>query len=267
MPSVQFDSGEIYYEQWGSGPETLVFSHGLLFSHEAWTHQVEALADDYRCITYDHRGQGRSSVPDAPMVDTETLYLDAAALIDELGAAPSHFVGLSMGGFVGLRLAARLPELLRSLTLMSTRAPGEPLENQSKYRGLNFIARWFGTRWAVDRIMPIMFGGTFLEDPQVADRRERWRDHLAGLDNSIYKSVNGVLYRPSVERELSRIDVPTLVMHGDEDEAIPFEEAEALTEAIDDARLVQIPRAGHSPAIEQPEAVNEALAGFLGEVS
>src|SRR5213078_2875597 len=111
MPKLSVNGVELHYEDSGSGPP-VVFSHGLLWSGRMYAAQVATLADRHRCITYDHRGQGQSPVSPTAY-DMDTLAEDAAALIEKLGALPCHFVGLSMGGFVGLRLAIRRPELLR----------------------------------------------------------------------------------------------------------------------------------------------------------
>jgi pimeloyl-ACP methyl ester carboxylesterase len=126
--------------------------------------RLALLKERYRCVAFDFRGQGRSEVTRSGY-DMETLYEDAVALIEQLDCAPCHFLGLSMGGFIGLRLAARRPELLRSLMLLETTADPEPSENVAKYKQLTFVARWFGLGLVVDRVMPIMFGRTFLADP------------------------------------------------------------------------------------------------------
>src|SRR5450631_2933186 len=102
MPTLDVDGVELHYDERGQGP-AVVFSHGLLWSGAMWDAQVASLSSGYRCIAYDHRGQGRSSTSPVPY-DMERLTADAATLIEKLGAAPCHFVGLSMGGFVGARL-------------------------------------------------------------------------------------------------------------------------------------------------------------------
>jgi pimeloyl-ACP methyl ester carboxylesterase len=150
MPTLDVNGARIHWEERGAGSDTVVFSHGLLFSGRMFDAQVEALADRYRCVTFDHRGQGGSGVT-ASGYDMDTLAADAAALIEALGLAPCHFVGLSMGGFVGMRLAIRRPELLRSLALLETSADPEPEENVPRYRLLNFVARWFGLRLVAPR--------------------------------------------------------------------------------------------------------------------
>src|SRR4051794_6302530 len=93
---------------------TIVFGHGLLFSGWQFHEQIEALNDRYRCVTVDWRGQG-DTPPTADGYDMDTLTGDAIGLIEQLGVAPVHYVGLSMGGFVGQRIAARRGELLRTL--------------------------------------------------------------------------------------------------------------------------------------------------------
>src|SRR3954447_24145267 len=164
MPTLQVNRATLWYEEHGSGPETVVFAHGLLWSGRMFDAQVAELADRFRCVTFDFRGQGRSEVT-AGGYDMDTLAGDAAALIEALGCAPCHFVGLSMGGFIGMRLAARRPELVRSLVLMETSNDAEPRRNVPKYAAMSFLARFLGVLPFVPAVMNIMFGRTFLRDP------------------------------------------------------------------------------------------------------
>jgi len=262
MPTIRVNGVDLYYESIGSGPETVVFSHGLLMSAEMFREQVRFLSPRYRVVAYDHRGQGRSDLA-ARAHDMDTLAADAAALIEALGVAPCHFAGLSMGGFVALRLAARRPELLRTCILLDTSAEPEPPRNVSRYRLLSWVLRLLGTGAVVDKVMPIMFGRTFLADPARAELRAEWRGRLLGLRRSIHKAVSGVIERRGVEEELQGISMPTLILVGEEDVATPPAKAERIHAAIRGSRLVRIPRAGHSSTIENPAAVSAALAGFL----
>lgn len=266
MPHLPVNGTRLYVEEHGSGPETVVFAHGLLWSGRMFDAQVAALQDRYRCITYDLRGQGWSEVT-AEGYDLDTLTADAVALIDALGAAPCHFVGLSMGGFIGLRLAARHPELLRSLCLLETSADPEPAENVLRYRMLNFVARWFGLKLVAERVMPIMFGQTFLNDPARAEERALWKGRMIGNDRiGISRAVQGVIDREGVVDELDQIDVPTLIVVGDEDAATVPAKSERMHARIPHSELVVIPRAGHTSTVEEPEAVNSALTTFLDGV-
>lgn len=249
----------------GDGPP-LLFSHGLLMSGRMFDAQVAALQGRYRCIRWDHRGQGRSADVSGRAISIEQVTDDAVALIRALALPPAHFVGLSMGGFVGMRLAARHPELLRSLTLLDTSADTEPAENVPRYRLLNALTRWLGIRWVVGRVMPIMFGRTFLSDPAKAADRAHWRAQLAGNRPSIYRAVNGVVEREAVAPELGKIRCPTLVLVGEEDAATVPAKSERICALIAGADLVRIPGAGHSSSVEQPAAVTAALDAFLHRV-
>jgi pimeloyl-ACP methyl ester carboxylesterase len=253
---------ELHVEESGSGPPIL-FSHGLLMSGRMFAPQVEALRDRYRCITYDHRGQGRSEVPRGPVIDMETVYEDAVELIRCLGAAPCHFVGFSMGGFVGLRIAARRPELLRSLVLVSTAADTEPPAHLPGYRRLARVARWGGLFLVAGRVMRLLFGPDYLADPARAGERREQERLLRSNRRSIVRAVHGVFDRPGVEAELPRIRTPTLILHGEEDRSISVSRAERMHRGIHSSRLVTIPRSGHSLPLEQPETVNRTLEEFL----
>jgi len=267
MPIIHVNGAALYYEEHGTGPQTIVFAHGLLWSCRMFDAQVALLKERYRCIAFDFRGQGHSEVTRSGY-DMEALYEDAVALIEQLGCAPCHFLGLSMGGFIGLRLAARHPELLRSLILLETSADPEPSENVSKYRQLTFVARWFGLGLVVDRVMLVMFGRTFLTDPGRAGERREWRHRMRGNHRlGITRATTGVITRRGIESEIDRIRVPTLILVGDEDVAVPPVHSQRLHERIAGSRLEIIPRAGHTSTVEEPSAVNGAITNFLGSLS
>lgn len=266
MPMIKVNGTEMHYTDSGQGEETIVFSHGLLWSGEMFDAQVDHFGKSYRCITFDHRGQGKSGVPDDGY-DMDTLSEDAAALIEQLAVGPVHFAGLSMGGFVGMRLAIRRPDLLKSLILLETSADAEPEENRPKYKKMNFVARWIGL-WAVaDKVMPIMFSQSFLKDPARVKERARWKKAM--IENhkiGITRAVVGVTHRNPVYDQLGQIDLPTLIVVGDEDVATVPAKSERMHAAIKGSDLVIIRRAGHSSTIEEPEAVNAALGAFLTRV-
>ncbi|HSK23832.1 MAG TPA: alpha/beta fold hydrolase [Egicoccus sp.] len=266
MPTLDVNGTRLYYEDSGTGDEVILFSHGLLWDHRMFGPQVEALRSDYRCIAYDHRGQGRSAVPTEATIPMDLLALDAVALIEKLELGAVHVVGLSMGGFVGMRVAAWRPDLVRSLSLLETSADPEPSRNVPRYKALNLVVGVAGTKPVSSQVMPIMFGRTFLDDPARAAERDRWRAILESNARSITKAVNGVIQRPSFAEHLSEILAPTLVVVGDEDVATTPAKAQGLVAGIPGARLVTIPGAGHTSTIEQPQAVTAALREFLADV-
>lgn len=263
MPNLDINGARIHYEETGEGPETLVFSHGLLMSGAMFDDQVAAFSDRYRCITFDHRGQGKSEVT-SDGYDMDSLSEDAALLIRKLDCAPCHFAGLSMGGFVGMRLAVRYPQLLKSLTLMDTTADPEPEENRGPYRRLAFVGRWLGFRLVAKPVMKIMFGRSFLDDPERKILRERCRERLIALDRvGTHRAAHGVINREGFYQQLGQINSATLILVGDEDVATPVSKSERMHSAIKNSELVVIPGAGHSASIEEPQAVNEALERFF----
>jgi 3-oxoadipate enol-lactonase len=246
----------------GDGPPVL-FAHGLLWNTSLFASQVAVLRERYRCISYDHRGQGRSDDTDATSVPIEQVYNDAVALIELLDVGPVHFVGLSMGGFAGMRIAARRPELLRSLVLLDTACTAENPFLRPKYWGMNFMAQLFGVESVVDAAMQSLFARSVLRDPTRAADVARWRTTLAGNRRTVVRAVRGVTSRKSVVHEMSRITVPTLIIVGDEDVATPPARSEQLHTLIRGSTLIRIPFAGHSAPVEQPEAVTRALSEFL----
>jgi len=263
MPQLTINGVSIHYEDTGGSGSAIVFSHGLLMSSRMFAAQMDALRDRHRCIAYDHRGQGQSSDPGGRAHDMDSCFRDAVAVIEALDARPCHFVGLSMGGFVGLRLAVRRPDLLASLSLLETSAEREAPENVPRYRTLALVAGWLGARFVVDRVMPILFGRTFMTDPGRASERASWRAEIASRPRTIVRAVRGVVERQGMMDEITSVRLPTLVIVGDEDVATPLSKARRMHELIPGSRLARIPAAGHSSSVEQPAAVTQALSDFL----
>jgi pimeloyl-ACP methyl ester carboxylesterase len=261
MPTIKVNNTELFYEETGSGRETIVFSHGLLMDHTMFAAQQAAFAPVYRVIAYDHRGQGASPDPGSGY-DMDTVAEDAAALIGALKASPCHFAGLSMGGFAGMRLAARRPELLRTLTLMNTGAEREPLSGRVRYNFLAQLVKLVGTRPFTSIAVKELFGKSTRasSDPAKQAMLKEWTAKLASRPKNVARALLGVMNRPEFSKdELARIHCPTLIIAGDDDTAQPLIVSEHMAHAIPNARLVRIPACGHSSSLEQPDAVIEAM--------
>jgi 3-oxoadipate enol-lactonase len=267
VPLLSVNGVQIYYESTGDGPETIVFAHGLLWSGAMYAAQVAEFSKRYRCITFDFRGQGQTPVTPGGY-DMDTLANDAIALIEALGVAPVHMAGLSMGGFVTMRVAARRPDLVRSIILLETSSEPEPKENVPRYKLLGFVGRWLGYGLVASQVMPIMFGTTYMNDPARAAERNAWRARLIANDRvGIERALAGVISRQAIEPELANITAPALVIVGDEDVATVPAKAERIRDGIKGSKLVVIPHAGHSSTIEEPAAVDAAIAAFLDDVA
>lgn len=263
MPMLAVNDTQLHYEDTGPGAtgETIAFSHGLLWSAGMFAAQIDALRADYRCIAWDHRGQGRSAADDRETIGIELVWQDAVALLDALAPGPVHFAGLSMGGFVALRTAARRPDLVRSLVLIGTSADAEPPENVPRYRLLTRVVRWLGPRVVRSRLAPFMLGRTLCSDPARRAELDRALVAMAGRAD-IWRAVNGVIDRAPIAGELARVACPATVIVGEEDAATTPAKAARLAGLLG-AQVVQIPRAGHSSTVEEPAAVTAAIRAFL----
>jgi 3-oxoadipate enol-lactonase len=264
MATLEINGTSLFYEDTGPGStgETIAFSHGLLWGTELFAPQLAALRSRYRCIAWDHRGQGQSAADHRDCIGMELVWQDAVQLLEALVQGPVHLCGLSMGGFVAMRMAARRPDLVRSLILLETSADPEPIENVPRYRLLNRVTRLLGTGVTRNKVAPIMLGKTILTDRTRRADVDRFA-RLMGRRRDIWRAVNGVVDRGGIYHELERIRSPTLVLVGDEDVATPRAKAERIAGAIAGAKLVTVPRAGHSSPVEEPALVTAAIEQFL----
>ncbi len=264
---IEVNGTKLYYEDTGGSGEPIVFSHALLLDNNLFAPQVEALKNSFRCISYEHRGQGRSADDAAHAITIETVTEDAVALIEKLELGSVHFCGLSMGGFVGIRIAANYPHLVRSLILIGTCAEPDPEKNKKEYKVLNFIARWLGPASVARTVAPIIYGKSTMNDPARSADRIALIDHLSRNRRSIWRAVNGVISRVSMLEHLPKIKVPTVVVVGEEDTCHEPSRSEHLAQSIEGAVFRRIPRAGHAVTVEQPAAINEILIDFLEKQS
>lgn len=276
---VEVNGTRLRVEATGLGP-TVVFSHALFVTRRLFDAPVADLATDYRCVSYDLRGQGASSDgnPRRPP-GVELDYEDAVALIEHLDAAPCHLVGDSLGAMVAMRIAARRPDLVRSLVILAARVRRNPAATRAQIGLLCHLLRTVAPlppiatplrRRLAEYIMTKTVGATFMADPDHATLRGTMRDELYEmLTPSAARVISAhVRFPESSAQMLHRIRVPTLVIAGDEDFASGsgVEHAREVQAAIPGARLLIVPRAGHMVVIEEPRVVSGAIRQFLAEV-
>jgi 3-oxoadipate enol-lactonase len=265
VSTIKVNGVELFYKESGRGPETIVFSHGLLMDHSMFEAQRAAFEGSYRVIAYDHRGQGQSPDP-GQGYDMDTVAEDAAALIQALHAAPCHFSGLSMGGFVGMRLGARKPELLRTLTLMNTGGQRQSAADRMRYGFLAQLVKIVGTAPFTGIALKELFGKTTRSstDPTKRKMLEEWTAKLRSRPKNTAQALMGVMNRPEFRaEELAAIRCPTLIITGEDDTAQPPRNSEKLAAAIRNSKLVRIPGCGHSSSLEAPEAVIQAMRELI----
>ncbi|MGH8051749.1 MAG: alpha/beta fold hydrolase [Arenimonas sp.] len=265
MPTINVNGVELFYSEQGNGSETMVFAHGLLMDSSMWDFVAPEFADVYRVICFDFRGQGQSRHPGHGF-SIDNLVKDTAALIQALTDRPVHYVGLSMGGMVGMPLAARYPELLRSLILLDTSAQAEPTKNKIKYALMTAVVKTFGVKALTSRTLPLMFGASTMKNPAMRELVNHWKHKLDGLKKSITGPVSGVTRRRDATQELVKIICPTFIMVGEEDRTTPVSCARHIHVHIPHSELKIIPLCGHSSALEKPGQVLVAMKDFYSRL-
>lgn len=265
MATIKTNGTELYYQREGSG-DPLLLVHGLMFSGESWRDQVDALSGEYDCITVDLRGQHRSPATDDPRgYDLWNQAEDVHGLITQLGIAPVHYAGLSMGGMIGMRIAVTDPEDLRDLILIDTSAKGEKPENIALYEAMRQVMEQGDTEAVLPALPPVFFADAYITDH--ADRVEAWLQSIRDGDQmGFVRASRAVDDRDDVTERLREIDLPTLVLHGGEDAAIPLENAQALAAGIPGASFQLVDGAGHQSSMDHPEEVTIAIHEFLASV-
>lgn len=261
---VEANGNSVYYELSGPAEAPVVMlSQSLACSSAMWWPQVPALAGKYRVLAYDTRGHGQSGAP-AGEYSFDQLGDDAVALMDALGIEAVHWVGLSMGGMIGQNLGLRHADRVHSLTLCDTssRIPPEmaPVWHErietAQTKGMAALADSTLERWFTEPYRA--------KNPPEIDRV---RQLILATPVAGYVGCCHAISRLDYSARLGEIDKPTLVVVGEEDPATPVAAAEAIRAGIPGARLEVIPKASHLSNVEQPEAFNAALTGFLDDLA
>jgi 3-oxoadipate enol-lactonase len=264
--TVPVNGTSLYCEDVGAG-ETILFSHGLLWNRTMFDAQVAALSSKFRCVAYDQRGHGLSSDHAGP-IDIELLCDDTIALIEKRQLGGVHFLGHSLGGFVGIMLAYRRPDLVRSLILCNTSGGAEPPVKRFVYRGLNLAIKNYGPAFLAGSLRPrLMFGTSFLVSNNSSSKWAEWRQLIAANRPSIWRSGDATIHRPCQHNHLKSIKVPTLILTGSEDRLRTPAESQHLARSIADAKLICFNGGGHLLPLELPDLVSQAIADFLAAYS
>jgi pimeloyl-ACP methyl ester carboxylesterase len=265
MTVVRIHGAELFVQDSGGGGRPVVFLHGWLADGRMFEPQVQVLRDRFRCITVDFRGAGRSSRPTSGY-QVEQHAADVRATLRHLGLARVHLVGFSLGGMVAMRLAARDPDLVASVTLGNTTARANPGTKVAPYLSVALLIRTVGPALPGD-LDQGLFGTAFRNDPANRQVRRTWQQRRAQLDNGCaVRTLAGMMIRPDVRAELPDISCPTLVITGSADAQTPAAHGQEIHDAIPGSRYLELPGVGHCAPIEAPTQVAEALAHFLTDV-
>ena len=269
MPRLSANGVELFYEVTGEG-FPVVFSHEYGGDWRSWTPQVRYFDRLYRCVTYNHRGFPPSEVPSELAAYSQDLLVeDLRALLQGLGIEQAHLVGFSMGGGIVVNLALRYPELCRSLVVVGT-GTGSVNREGFEQNVRDIVA--LQTERGIEA-----FAEAYAESPtrQPFKRKDPhgWAEFKANLAD--HSAVGASLTMQGVQRDrppivtqgdaLRQLDVPTLVMVGDEDE--PCVDASVfLRRTIPRSGLAVFPQSGHAINLEEPALFNQVVADFFRQV-
>jgi 3-oxoadipate enol-lactonase len=252
------------YEDQGNGIPLLLI-HGFPLNRSLWEPQIRELSTFARVLAPDLRGYGESEAPTG-VYAMEMLARDCQALLEAASVdQPSVVCGLSMGGYVALAFYRLYPERVAGLILAATRAGADSEEGKSNRDKTAAQAREQGANAVAAAMLPKMMSPkTYATNPELV---ERVSDIMgsASVEGIVGASL-GMKERPDSSELLAKIQVPTLILHGSDDQLIPFKEAEAMQGAIEGSRLRLLPDAGHLLNLEQPELFNQAVQDFLASL-
>lgn len=278
MPTIRTDDGvNLYYEEAGSGT-TIVFVHEFAGDHRSWEPQLRHFARRYRCVAYSARGYLPSEVPDSPdRYSQERVRDDILCVLDALRIARAHIVGCSMGAFATLHFgmahctAASTSRAL-SLTLVGCGSGAHPAAHQRFKQESVALAGTIRRDGMAQLAATYGHGPTRVQylnkDPRgFAEYVAQLASHSAAGSANTMEGYQG--RRPSLYAltpQMAAIDVPVLVVCGDEDEAC-VEPSLLIKRVVPQAGLAIVPKTGHAVNLEEPQAFNQLLDDFLHQVA
>lgn len=242
-----------------AGAPVVALANSLGTDGRIWDGVIARLAETYRVLSYDKRGHGLSDAP-AGDYSLEQHVDDLAGLLEHLGVEQLALGGVSVGGLIAQGFALKHPGRLKALVLCNT-APKVGDAAFWNARLEKVLTEGLGS--IADGIMERWFSPGFRQRETVA--LAGWRNMFLRADPKGYAATCATLRDADLRRDIGRIDVPTLVVAGEDDLATPPELVRSCAQAIAGARFVSLPGVGHIPSIEQPAALATLMADFFKE--
>jgi len=263
MPQITSGDADIFYEVLGNGPPVILL-HPFPANHDLWKPAAQALVSRYRVILPDLRGHGDSGVGEGPAT-MEKHAADIARVLDheEVGRAP--FVGVSIGGYILFEFWRKHRARVEALVLCNTKAQADTPEARAGrlQAAADVIER--GTEPFFESMLPKLIGKTTHSTrPDLVEAALRMMRKMSPEDVAMVQ--RGMAERQDSVETLKTIDVPTLLVTGDEDILTGLTDAELMRQNIRDSRMQVIAKAGHYSPWEQPEEVGKLVRQFLDTV-
>lgn len=257
------DHIELGYDDGGTGMPVLLV-HGFPHDRTLWTPQLQGLTVRARCLAPDLRGFGESTAA-APW-SMDQYAADLVGLMDVLHIDRAVIAGLSMGGYVAFAIWRNHATRVRALVLCNTRAAADSEDARGKRRNLMNEARTEGSIVVADAMLTGMLGKTTRgKRPDIVNSVHRMM--ASAPTDGVVGALQAMMDRPDSTPTLATIDVPTLVITGDEDAIIPIEEVRSMQAAIRGSSLEVIGGAGHLTNLERPAAFNHVVSEFLATLT
>ena len=256
------DTVILNYSEAGRGIPVILL-HGFPLSGAIWHEQQKQLSEHYRVIVPDLRGHGRSPAPRG-VYEMDLLARDVLALLDTLKIEKAVVIGHSMGGYVTLAAWKRAPERFLALGLVASQAGADTEEGRQNRHKLVEKVVANGVQVVAEAMLPKLFAADHPAETPIIEpvRQLMLSTPLAG----IVGSLQGMAARPDCGALLPKINIPALLLAGDQDDIIAPEKAQAMAAALPMASLTLIANAGHMPMLEQPDAILTALRKFLSNL-
>jgi 3-oxoadipate enol-lactonase len=246
------------YSVEGKGPP-LILIHGIGASRHSWDGLILHLKDDFRCVSYDLRGHGRSPLP-TPPYSLDDLVEDLERLRRELHIDKAHFAGHSLGGMIGPAYARRYPEHVLSLGLYST-AAFRSEDDSAKVRGVVAAMRAKGIPPVLATLRDRWFTPEFAARcPQVIERRMQ---QVIDTDKEVFLSVFDIYAETEMAPWIGEIRHPSLVLTGENDGGCNPRLNAQIAASMPNAELVILPALRHAILLEAPQVVAPPVLGFL----
>jgi 3-oxoadipate enol-lactonase len=258
MPFTENNGVKIYWEEEGKGMPVLLIM-GLGWPSYMWYRTKPLLTTQYRTITFDNRGAGRSDIPAGPY-SIATMASDAAAVLDAAGVESAHLYGVSMGGMIAQEFALQYPKRVKSLILGCT-AAGGPESKRAEPEVLEVLTRQgMSPEEAARAINPYIYDK---ETPQSRIEEDmKIRLQWAAPPQGYLAQLQGIIIWEAYSR-IAKIAAPTLVIHGETDQLVPSENGKLIAQRILGSQLVMIPHASHIYSTDQPDAAHKPVLEFL----
>ena len=266
MPVAKIGSLNIYYEIIGKGPP-LAMIRGVGSNVDHWYEQVSALSQKFQLLIFDNRGIARSSDPGGPFTIRD-MATDTIALMEAVGIEKAHVLGYSMGGMIAQEMALNHPQRIGGLVLVATDC-GISRRIKARPEASRLFSEMvrLGTKEARLAAERCLFAGqTFENNPAVIRRYAEVSQRFPAAQAMLARQWAAVKQHDASQR-LRLISSPTLAITGSEDVLIPPQNSALLAELIPGAHSASIDGGGHLFLIEQPRQFNEAVNGFLEQIS